>query len=278
MTGGQKKNKQYDYRFTSVYEILREVYSEGAEGAFNKLIGTIASFMEVEDICFGLTKTRDEMAWDRKEVLERCTDNGFSNYITPFLTDDFKKFENCIRVLGFDLEILPQNIIVRPAINGVFQRSKDVSLLEIWLERNYRNSAVNYREALSSVLEGNPIACITACRNMLTGVYEQHIQPPNQHWHNGLFHILPEELVGTDTYSSILNAVQQSKKQGLQAGYKRFNVVYSLYSLLSHLGAHQAECIPMLKEKQVSNEDALLCLRMTEDVLIYTMNLLGKNT
>lgn len=268
-------------RFTSVFEILHTVYSSNVDGDFNQLISTIASHIYVQDVFYGVTGDEDEPHWERLEWLQNFYSNPdtFRSRVEPLLRDDFREFQNCLRILGFDVILTHYNVDVRPFTEGLIERSRDISRLEAWLKQNYPSVANNYEEALKAFSVGSFVSCVSSCRTILTGVFDKHMQPGSSKWFNGLYQVTEtrEPLIPPDKISDLRDLAQQSRgKGGLQGDYKRFLSIYHLYSLVSHLGSHNTE--GNNGDKFVNSDDALFCLRVSEDVLIYTMNILAQKT
>lgn len=197
-----------------------------------------------------------------------------NNLIDNFGSRELDIFRSNINVLGYDLNIDKYNRLKIIPYIFIKQKSQDISLISQWLLNDYPNVFESYENAIKSYGLGDNVACLTHCRNIITGIFSINKEEQTK-WLMGLHkccskdkniaNIRPSEIPNTkyNPHSLKINDRYQ---------YPRFNTIYQLYSYLSDLGPHIHEGNKVEDKvdcEEVCSADALLGLRMTEDVLIW---------
>lgn len=212
--------------------------------------------------------------FDITDYLKKLSVVDKNNLINNFGSISFNIFRSNINILGYDVNIDEYNQLKIMPYTFTNQKSKDVSLISQWLLNDYPNVFESYEDAIKSYGLGDNVACLTHCRNIITGIFSINKEEQTK-WLMGLHkccskdkniaNLKPSEIPDTkyNAHSSKVNNRYQ---------YPRFNTIYQLYSYLSDLGPHIREGNKVEDKvdcEEVDSSDALLGLRMTEDVLIW---------
>jgi hypothetical protein len=185
----------------------------------------------------------------------------------------FKKFLRAIRVLSLDIKIVDGQFALRPLTTGVANRDEDTSSLEAWLQNQHPEVHGAYLDAINNYIEERPGSCIADCRVALTGLFSNYTNMKD--WFNGVLQLTPDSYNDAEKILKIKNAaviLQDKAEEG--ATFPRFKLVYRAYALYCELGPHRTEGV----EEEPTINDALWCLRILEDVMIWVMNLPRNNS
>ena len=182
--------------------------------------------------------------------------------------DDICEFENYLEVLGYKLNIEEDysrfntfKYTLEHFTNGTLEREADVSYLEKMITQNNSELLTYYSDAISSYGNSEYSGCISNCRSLLESIFKG-LDTENNDFPAGLLQATKETTPSGSpetprlSMTGIFSFWIKNKK-----GFNRYRFIYTLYSLMSALGPH-AEEVP-------TKEDALLCLRATEDILIW---------
>lgn len=216
--------------------------------------------LAINEICIRIS--------DDKELLGKFL-NEFLQRIRKIDNDDINKFSNYLGVLGYELEdevefeldIFQEkhNYSLLPYTEGVVERQEDTSFLINMLNRDNADLLPYYKEAISTYGNSEYKGCITNCRTLFEKFFKR-LDTVDNDYSKGILEATSETITGGNTprlsIKGIFNYWIDNKK-----GFNRYRLFVTMYSLMSGLGPH-AEEVP-------TKEDALLCLRMTEDVLIW---------
>ena len=166
------------------------------------------------------------------------------------------------------------NLTVLPFADSIRESTFDKSILMAWLQNSFANISETYSNAVKAYSNGDSVACITHCRNIITGIFSTQ-KDPQRKWMDGLLKVCANDkninnapLNKLHTY--VYNANADDVNQRYQ--YPRYNLIYRLYAFSCALGAHINEgnaTTVGVDFEIVTAEDALMCLRMTEDLLIW---------
>jgi hypothetical protein len=198
-----------------------------------------------------------------QEYVERVNKLSESDFVT--LSDNFS-------VIGYSLEVIVNEEEVNfdgdckivykllPSTTGVYERKIDISYLTGQIENKHNKYLHFYSEAIDEYGDSHYIASIGSCRILIEKIFEE-ADSINQDHNKGFLNITGEETPSGCqtpklTQQGIFNFWLKEKK-----GFNRYRLFVTMYSLFSGLGQHG--------EEKVSKYDALLCLRMTEDILIW---------
>lgn len=195
--------------------------------------------------------------------------NEFLSRIHEIEKEDISSFQNYLEILGYKLNIKEKidyfgrsfEYSVLPYIDGVFERQEDVSYL-IKMMNKYDDSLMKYyTEAISTYANTEYKSCISNCRTLFEKFF-QKLDFENKDYAKGILNATKEVVPLSSsttpklTQKSIFTYWIDNKK-----GFNRYRLFVTMYSLMSALGPH-AEEVP-------TKQDALLCLRVTEDILIW---------
>lgn len=187
----------------------------------------------------------------------------------------FKVFMQNLHLIGLEVCFDDKsNLIVLPFADSIRESTFDKSILMAWLQNNFANISETYSNAVKAYSNGDSVACITHCRNIITGIFSTQ-KDPQRKWMDGLLKVCANDkninnapLNKLHTY--VYNANADDVNQRYQ--YPRYNLIYRLYAFSCALGAHINEgntSTGGVDFEIATSEDALMCLRMTEDLLIW---------
>jgi hypothetical protein len=182
--------------------------------------------------------------------------------------EEIEVLSNNLNVIGYvlevyevdsDIEIYKYTIIA--SIDGVVERRRDISYLTNNIEQKHNAYLHYYKEAITKYGNSHYGGTISNCRILIEKIFEKEDTDNNDH-NKGFLkftgEITPNGSSTTPklTVNGIFNYWVSEKK-----GFNRYRLLVTIYSMFSGLGSH-AEEIP-------SKSDALLCLRLTEDILVW---------
>ena len=195
--------------------------------------------------------------------------------LRKYATYSFETFSQNLHLIGLDICLNDiGGLTILPFSDSIRESEFDFSLLMVWLRTNYENIADSYIDAVRAYSSGDNVGCITHCRNIITGIYTTK-KDPQRKWMDGLKKICANDknITNVDAnkiHTYVYNA--NSDDNNLRYQYPRYNLIYRLYAYSCALGAHinEANTTPSgIDFEIVKPEDALMCLRMTEDMLIW---------
>ncbi|MBW9150287.1 hypothetical protein K2F40_15105 [Clostridium sp. CM028] len=193
--------------------------------------------------------------------------NEFLSRIREIDNADIDSTTNYLSVLGYNLEVTDRDgnysnsyqYSLSPYTEGAFERREDVSYLVNMINQKHSELMTYYTEAISTYGNTEYQGCIGNCRTLFEKFFEKLDAIDNNHT-KGILNATEETVTGSNipkfSIKGIFTYWIEHKK-----GFNRYRLFVSMYSLLSALGPHGEE-IP-------SKEDALMCLRLTEDALIW---------
>ena len=201
--------------------------------------------------------------------------------INPVITEKYYEDEqytkyvdeliSLYQLLGYDLVMKDNHFDVIP-LTGSVEKISDVYGLEQWLLEKYPEIYNSYEGAIDAYASGNFGTCIEACRTTLTGLFSKYKGPDSfAKWFRGTADI-SGEYDGTNMLDIKDHLEGLGKKElsdffeeNAVGSYKKTRAIYSIYSMLSDYGTHRQEGTVEVPSK----EDALMMLRMTEDIMIW---------
>lgn len=281
---GTFKNENLGFQefYSAIKNILQTVYNDGE--SFEEFIILMSEIVKeikllnlFNDKMDSLSNSRYMRYYDEvEEFFEQNSDNDCMMYILENADDDFLELRNNLNVLNLDITYSKGKLILMPFTEQSLLTSRNPSSLMDWLSREYPSIGELYEEAIDNYMDGEAVSCISNCRNIITGIFSYFKNDGNRSWIKGL------QNLSTDTnIENVItpnNIAQGSANKGIAFEtdnvfkYPRFNLINKLYSLSSDLGAHSTEAPKIdgiLHPEETTLNDALLCLRMTEDVLIW---------
>lgn len=264
--------------YYALYESFKELLYE-QEGLIKLLDGIVRKlsiyqvFMEdVEKVIKKDTpKIRDLYIDDYLKVISTEEMNQLLNKYT---SKNFQQLRANVNILQLDIQYGEDGICIMPFTGSLRTSTFDNNVIMQWLSVKYDKIAESYSDAMKAYSMEDEVACITHCRNIITGIFT-YKKDEQTKWVDGLQKVCNKDKnimnvlankVGTYNYNA--NATDVNARYQ----YPRFNLIYKLYSYTCSLGAHINEGVVNeagVDFEEVSMEDAFLALRMTEDLLIW---------
>lgn len=186
-----------------------------------------------------------------------------------FIEDkDVQAFSNYLEIVGYSLlvedesecHIEQYSYTLIPSSNGIVERQEDISYLLTKLNGNMPELVHYYEEAISTFGNSEYKSCIGNCRSLFEKVFQSYDADGNE-YHKGILNVTSEKIIENGAELKSINKIFKYWLDN-KKGANRFRLFVMLYSLMSGLGTHG--------EETPSKEDALLSLRATEDVLIWS--------
>lgn len=271
-------NNGFDEFYSAIRSILNTVYKNGENSEEFSILMT--SIVEEINIINVLEEGERKRIFDYYDTLDEFyreyTDSKLGELISENANEDFQAFINNLNVLNLDITVIKGKLNLTPFTQQSQHITRNSALLYDWLNNDYPSIAQMYQEAIDNYIGGQPISCISNCRNIITGVFSSFKDDGNRSWVMGLKNLSTDKNIENVTAPN--NIVQGSANKGLvfdnekEFNYPRYKLISQLYSLSCDLGAHSTEAPKIngvLHPEDTTQNDALLCLRMTEDVLIW---------
>lgn len=274
----QNPNNGFDEFYSAIKNILKRVYKSGENAEeFSILMNSIVGEINIINVFEEDERDRIYKYYDTvDEFVKDYTYSDLLELIRKKATDDFQVFVNNLRVLNMDINVLNGKLKLVPFTQQSEHISRNSALLYDWLNNNYPTIANMYQEAIDNYINGKPVSCISNCRNIITGIFSNFKNDGNKSWAMGLKNLSTDKNI--ENINAPNNIIQGSANNGIvfdndkEFNYSRYKLIYQLYSLSCDLGAHSTEAPKIngiLFPEDTTQNDALLCLRMTEDVLIW---------
>lgn len=182
--------------------------------------------------------------------------------------NDFLMLNNYLEVIGYELkrehieddydyDLYKFTLI--PFSEGAIKRQEDKTVLVKILEQKYPDLLQYYLEAISNYGNSEYKSCVDNSRSLFEGFFKK--LNVNNDYAKGILAATGECVI--DESSTKLTSIKKIFNYWLtnHTGANRYRLFVSMYSAMSGLGTHGEE-IP-------TKEDALMFLRMTEDILIW---------
>jgi hypothetical protein len=179
-------------------------------------------------------------------------------------------------VIGLDVIFYNQEFAIQPLIESNSENITNLNVISQWLNSNYNNVFKSYEDAKKAYGNGDKVGCITHCRSVITGIFS-YKKDNGTEWYRGLQKLCNRDrnicnIRNAKTIPKIRYEVH-SANMDQRYQYPRFNLINKLYVFTCDLGAHNNEGNISddgeIDFETTMMEDALLALRMTEDVLIW---------
>lgn len=211
----------------------------------------------VNEICSEIKSNKKALSMFLNEFLDR---------IREIDEDDISIMENYLEVLGYKLEIkenydsydITYKYSLSPYTEGAFDRREDVSYLIKMLNKHHSELVTYYTEAVSTYGNSEYQGCIGNCRTLFEKFFKK--LDINSDYAKGILKVTKESISYSNPPRLSIKRIFTYWLEN-QKGFNRYRLFITMYSLMSALGPHGEE-IP-------SKEDALMCLRITEDILIW---------
>jgi hypothetical protein len=276
----RNNNVRFSEFYSAIKFILKSVYDHGQNSeAFTKLISSIIEEIDIMDLL------NDDLqnTLGRRDSFENPLEHIFKQYpndkcLEIIHKEAKKEFHDLVRnlhILNLDIGYLDYHLSLKPFTQqGAVELDRNPSLLMDWLGSNFPSVALSYKEALNNYISGNSVSCISTCRNIIVGIFDDS-KDDDTKWLKGLQKLSTDkyiEKVNTPKHIVDGSANKQLGIENVKFKFSRFLTIYQLYSLSSDLGPHINEG-PMidgvLHLEHATMNDALWILRMTEDLLVW---------
>ena len=144
---------------------------------------------------------------------------------------------------------------------GVFERQENKTFLLSALEQKHNDLLTYYLEAISNYGNSEYKSCLDNSRSVFEGFFKK-LDVQND-YAKGILAATGESIV--DSSNTQLTSIKKIFTYWIdnKKGANRYRLFVSMYSAMSGLGTHGEE-VP-------TKEDALMFLRMTEDILIWCL-------
>lgn len=245
--GNKYENENSEYSlFVGLDNIFNSLYHEGKNELILRLLKEIAENLNPE-----LLQVIQEDAKLNRKVQE---------------------FKSLYELLGLSINIDEEHIEVSHMIQSSESRMKDIFSIEDWLFKNYKEVYDSYEGAITAYKNGNVGTCIESCRTTLTSIFSI-FKGPDEYakWKRGIANI-SDEMEGKEPKDLKKEISKLNKKtlaeffgENIEGEFKKTKAIYMIYSMMSDYGTHRGENAV----EKPSQEDALMMLRMTEDILTW---------
>lgn len=265
--GTYGREYMYDDRIYSVlHEIFIKLYSDF--DAFTKLFNCIAMKMNIYNL-FNLDSV------DLDDVDKAAKKRKLNFLLDKYPSKEFKRIRNSLNTLGLDFIFDDEYGDDLRVLSFEFtDKSKDKEVLIEWLYKNYPNILESYENAIKSYGNGDGVATLSHCRNIIEGIftYEKGDKPK---WLNGLKNACRRDknIENIERPYDVIKLIN-NKGESINSkyNYPRFRIIYQAYTYLCDLGSH-VNGAPIIDNKPDYEKtqmcDALMGLRITEDILIW---------
>lgn len=277
-----------DRCYSGLYNSLERLIETTEE--FIKFINNMLPKLNMYSIFNEKIHKEVDRNFDIKEYAKRHSIDDLKNILNTYPSEDFQVLRMNLNILGLDLTFLGTgNLITMPF--EFIDKSKDKSILITWLEVNYPTILESYERAVQAYSIGDSVGTMSHCRSVLTGIFS-YKKRDDTSWLTGLQEACTDDKHLKDIISpKKIRTLQYIKKDDLSEdeykevkidnkyNYPRFRTIDQIYSYLCDLGPHVTEGpnligddIPISEKvnSEITNaNDALMGLRMTEDILIW---------
>ena len=235
--------------------VLSRIFDEDTERAIKKeVVGVKGTY--IDDI---ISSVKDEQ----------------KNYIlAKYASNDFRKLRSYMNILNLDFVYCDEELCVQPFTARSEESVQDLNIITQWLYREYRDVYESYVSSKKAFANGESVSCIMHCRNIIAGIFSSQ-KSEQRKWLDGLRKACHQDKNITNIQANKIAEMkynENSSEENERYQYPRFKLIYRLYSFTCALGAHKNEGNMTADgvDNEVTNmDDALLALRMTEDVLIW---------
>ncbi|MDF3005082.1 MAG: hypothetical protein K0S22_1554 [Oscillospiraceae bacterium] len=214
------------------------------------------------NLCTKIESNKQALGNFLKEIFDR---------VRKIEESDFDILKNYLEIIGYELikehvEDEYDNERYKYSLTllsvGVYERQLDKSSLLTMLEQRHNDLARFYLEAISNYGNSEYKSCVDNSRSVFEGFFKK--LDSNDDYAKGILTATSERLV--DDSSTELTSIKKIFSYWLdkKKGANRYRVFVSVYSAMSGLGTHG--------EEMPTKEDALMFLRITEDILIWCMH------
>lgn len=213
-------------------------------------------------ICSEIESNKQALGNFLKEIFDRVKNIEESNFLI---------LKNYLEIIGYELtkehiedeyynDYYKYNLTI--SSSGVFERQEEKSFLLVAIEQKHSDLLPYYLEAISNYGNSEYKSCLDNSRSVFEGFFRK--LDSNNDYAKGILTATGENII--DNSNTQLTSIKKIFNYWLEnrKGANRYRLFVSMYSAMSGLGTHGEE-IP-------TKEDALMFLRMTEDILIWCLH------
>lgn len=269
-----------DKTYNGLIESFKELEYRRAE--LVKLLNNIASKMNLRRI---LESDIDEkIKIPRKydyfeDYFEAQDRDGKNEIINEYGRAVFKKLRRNLNLISLDIHFEDNEFTIMSFTERSEVNDFDLNLITRWLAEKYPKVCKSYEAARKAYSSGDESGCVTHCRNILAGIFTYNKQEGRE-WYSGLQKACKKDknILNVKNPKNIKQMKYNSHSADREQRYKypRFRMISEVYAITCDLGAHinegnVTETNDEIKVdlEEVTLEDALWILRMTEDILIW---------
>jgi len=191
-----------------------------------------------------------------------------------YASNDFNVLRRYLNIINLDFVFNGERLGVQGFTARSKESNQDLNIITQWLFISHKDVYESYESAKKAFGNGEAVSCIMHCRNILAGVFSEQ-KSEQRKWLDGLQKVCIKDKNIINLSANKISEMkynENSDKIEERYQYPRFKLIYRLYSYTCALGAHKNEgnmTSSGVDNEETSIEDALLSLRMTEDVLIW---------
>lgn len=269
-----------DKTYNALYESFKELQYSFDD--LVKLMNSIASKMYIYRVFLENAEKEIKRELSRikgnylDEILSYLDSTQRNLILNKYCNSSFRVLKCNLNVIGLDVVLYNQEFGIQPFIESSSENITDLNVISQWLYSNYNNVFKSYEDAKKAYSIGDKVGCITHCRSVITGIFS-YKKDDGTEWYRGLQKVCNSDknICNIHTAKNIpkIRYEVHSPKVEERYQYPRFNLINKLYVFTCDLGAHNNEGNingdGEIDFETTVMEDALLALRMTEDVLIW---------
>lgn len=241
----EKDNEEYEHS-SECYSVLNDIFLNLDEfSQFIKLIQSITENMDMYSVFHKDINVKMNITFYMTDILEHLKRKYLSYrlyILDKYPGSDFSILRNNLNLLGLDFtfnEGEEVGLIVVPI--SLIEKSKDRSNLIGWLNNKYSNTLNFYEKAVKSYVSCDGVGTLKFCKNAI------------------------KEILSNED-NDIKKITQHEKVYGFSKAIKYLN----LYLEDLEVDENTVAAINQVKDEEVIGQhDALLGLRMTEDILTW---------
>lgn len=213
-------------------------------------------------ICMAIESNKQALGNFLNEIFNRTRDIDES---------DYSVLKNYLEVIGYELtqEVIEGDeysydsykYALTVASAGAMERQVEKTFLLLALQQSHLDIVPLYLEAISNYGNSEFKSCVDNSRSLLEGFFKK--LDINQDYAKGILAATGEIVI--DNSNTPLTSIKKLFTYWIdnKKGANRYRLFVTMYSAMSGLGTHGEE-LP-------TKEDALMFLRMTEDILMWCM-------
>lgn len=278
--GNNDKNLYHNDRtYNAIFESFKELEYRFEE--LVKLLNNMAEKMSLYRVLIENVEEKVNNDYPKRrikyfDVFFKQVDNDEKNaIINKYSTKSFRTLRRNFNIIGLEIFWDNDSFSIIPFADRGMESNFDINVINQWLYRKYPSVCESYEAARKAFANGDEVGCITHCRNIITGIFS-YKKDEGREWYNGLQKVCAADknITTLDNAKAIPSIKYDVHSEDTKQRYKylRFNLINKLYVLTCDLGAHinEGNIDGGVVDSEIATiEDALLALRITEDMLIW---------